>query len=247
MLDTNIIECKKLNKSYSGVHALKNLSLNIKKNSVVGLIGDNGAGKSTLIKILSGAHQQDTGDLFFENKKVFFKSTKDAMKLGIETIYQYSALIPQMSISRNIFIGRESTNMNIGNIGIMKKKEMEEAAVKALNDVGLKLRSPNTPVNLLSGGERQGVVIARAMYFKSKLLILDEPTNHLSIKETNKVLDFVAGLKDQGVTSIFITHNLNHVFPIADHLCVMARGEKIADLQKDKTDIQELTNLLVNG
>ena len=122
MLDTNIIECKKLNKSYSGVHALKNLSLNIKKNSVVGLIGDNGAGKSTLIKILSGAHQQDTGDLFFENNKVFFKSTKDAMKLGIETIYQYSALIPQMSISRNIFIGRESTNMNIGNIGIMKKK-----------------------------------------------------------------------------------------------------------------------------
>ena len=122
MLDTNIIECKKLNKSYSGVHALKNFSLNIKKNSVVGLIGDNGAGKSTLIKILSGAHQQDTGDLFFENNKVFFKSTKDAMKLGIETIYQYSALIPQMSISRNIFIGRESTNMNIGNIGIMKKK-----------------------------------------------------------------------------------------------------------------------------
>ena len=138
MLDSNIIECKKLNKSYSGVHALKNLSLNIKKNSVVGLIGDNGAGKSTLIKILSGAHQQDTGDLFFENNKVFFKSTKDAMKLGIETIYQYSALIPQMSISRNIFIGRESTNMNIGNIGIMKKKEMEEAPVKALNDVGLK-------------------------------------------------------------------------------------------------------------
>ena len=111
---------------------------------------------------------------------------------------------------------------------------MEEAAVKALNDVGLKLRSPNTPVNLLSGGERQGVVIARAMYFKSKFLILDEPTNHLSIKETNKVLDFVAGLKDQGVTSIFITHNLNHVFPIADHLCVMARGEKIADLRKIK-------------
>ena len=130
MLDSNIIECKKLNKSYSGVHALKNFSLNIKKNSVVGLIGDNGAGKSTLIKILSGAHQQDTGDLFFENDKVFFKSTKDAMKLGIETIYQYSALIPQMSISRNIFIGRESTNMNIGNIGIMKKKKWKKLQLK---------------------------------------------------------------------------------------------------------------------
>ena len=242
-----IVAISKASLFFGGRAIFNKIGFQINPGDRIGLVGRNGAGKSTLIKILSGAHQQDTGDLFFENNKVFFKSTKDAMKLGIETIYQYSALIPQMSISRNIFIGRESTNMNIGNIGIMKKKEMEEAAVKALNDVGLKLRSPNTPVNLLSGGERQGVVIARAMYFKSKFLILDEPTNHLSIKETNKVLDFVAGLKDQGVTSIFITHNLNHVFPIADHLCVMARGEKIADLQKDKTDIQELTNLLVNG
>jgi len=167
--------------------------------------------------------------------------------LGIETIYQYSALIPEMSIARNIFIGREQISYKIGSLGIMKRKEMDTAAMNALNDVELHLRSPETPVNQLSGGERQGVVIARAMYFKSKLLILDEPTNHLSVKETSKVLRFVEGLKQQGVTSIFITHNLSHIFPIADHLCVMARGEKIADMEKKDTNIEELTDLLVNG
>ena len=243
----NIIVCKDLNKYYSGVHALKDLSLDIKKDSVVGLIGDNGAGKSTLIKILSGAHQADSGQIYFEGSEVKFKSTKEAMNLGIETIYQYSALIPEMSIARNIFIGREETKYNIGPFGIMKRKEMDEDAMKALTDVELHLRSPETPVNQLSGGERQGVVIARAMYFKSKVLILDEPTNHLSVKETNKVLKFVEGLKKQGVTSIFITHNLSHVFPIADHLCVMARGEKIADMEKKDTNIEQLTDLLVNG
>jgi len=243
----NIIECNKLNKWYSGVHALKDFNLSIKKDSVVGLIGDNGAGKSTLIKILSGAHKADSGQVFFEGNEVKFRSTKEAMNLGIETIYQYSALIPEMSIARNIFIGREQISYKIGSLGIMKRTEMDTAAMDALNDVELHLRSPETPVNQLSGGERQGVVIARAMYFKSKLLILDEPTNHLSVKETNKVLRFVEGLKKQGVTSIFITHNLSHIFPIADHLCVMARGEKISDMEKKDTTIEELTDLLVNG
>ena len=152
-----------------------------------------------------------------------------------------------MSIARNIFIGREQTQCNVGNFGLMKTKTMQDDAMKALTDVELHLRSPDTPVNQLSGGERQGDVIARAMYFKSKVLILDEPTNHLSVKETNKVLRFVEGLKSQGVTSIFITHNLSHVYPIADHLCVMARGEKIADLDKKDTTIDHLTDLLVNG
>ena len=238
----DIIICENLNKFYSGVHALKDLSLKIKKDSVVGLIGDNGAGKSTLIKILSGAHPADSGTIYFEGNEVKFKSTKEAMNLGIETIYQYSALIPEMSIARNIFIGREHTKYNIGSFGLLKKQEMETDAMKALTDVELHLRSPETPVNQLSGGERQGVVIARAMYFKSKVLILDEPTNHLSVKETNKVLRFVEGLKKQGVTSVFITHNLSHIFPIADHLCVMARGQKIADMPKKDTNIDELTD-----
>ncbi len=247
MTNGNIVECKKLNKWYSGVHALKDFNLNIQKDSVVGLIGDNGAGKSTLIKILSGAHKADSGHVFFEGNEVNFRSTKEAMNLGIETIYQYSALIPEMSIARNIFIGREQISYKIGSLGIMKRKEMDTAAMDALNDVELHLRSPETPVNQLSGGERQGVVIARAMYFKSKLLILDEPTNHLYVKETSKVILFFEGLKKQVVTYVFITNNLNHIFPIEDLLCVMARGEKIADLEKKETTIEELTDLLVNG
>ena len=157
MSNENIIECKDLNKYYSGVHALKNLSLKIKKDSVVGLIGDNGAGKSTLIKILSGAHSPDSGHIYFEGNEVKFKSTKEAMNLGIETIYQYSALIPQMSIARNIFIGREQTTFSLGSIGLMKTKSMDKAAMDALNDVELHLRSPDTPVNQLSG-DRKSVV-----------------------------------------------------------------------------------------
>ena len=244
MSNENIIECKDLNKYYSGVHALKNLSLKIKKDSVVGLIGDNGAGKSTLIKILSGAHAPDTGHIYFEGKEVKFKSTKQAMNLGIETIYQYSALIPQMSIARNIFIGREQTNFSLGSIGLMKTKTMDKAAMDALNDVELHLRSPDTPVNQLSGGERQGVVIARAMYFKSKVLILDEPTNHLSVKETLKVLEYVKSLKSMGIGSIFISHNLYHVHEIADRIVGMARGEKVCDMPKEETTVNELIKLI---
>ena len=246
-MNSSILQMSGIRKTFSGVAVLDDVMLSLNAGECIGLLGSNGAGKSTLIKILSGAHQADSGQIYFEGNEVKFKSTKEAMNLGIETIYQYSALIPEMSIARNIFIGREETKFNIGPFGLMKRKEMDEDAMKALTDVELHLRSPETPVNQLSGGERQGVVIARAMYFKSKVLILDEPTNHLSVKETNKVLRFVEGLKTQGVTSIFITHNLSHVFPIADHLCVMARGEKIADMDKKDTNIDELTDLLVNG
>ena len=196
----DIIVCEGLNKYYSGVHALKDLSLKIKKDSVVGLIGDNGAGKSTLIKILSGAHQPDSGHIYFEGNKVKFKSTKEAMNLGIETIYQYSALIPEMSIARNIFIGREQTQYNVGNFGLMKTKTMQDDAMKALTDVELHLRSPDTPVNQLSGGERQGVVIARAMYFKSKVLILDEPTAVLVPQEVNELFKNLNNLKEHATS-----------------------------------------------
>ena len=206
MSTENIIECKDLNKYYSGVHALKGLSLKIKKDSVVGLIGDNGAGKSTLIKILSGAHAPDSGHIYFEGNEVKFKSTKEAMNLGIETIYQYSALIPQMSIARNIFIGREQTNFNVGSIGLMKSKSMDKAAMDALNDVELHLRSPDTPVNQLSGGERQGVVIARAMYFKSKILILDEITSALDEKSSKFILETILKLRET-TTIIAISHD----------------------------------------
>jgi simple sugar transport system ATP-binding protein len=145
-----------------------------------------------------------------------------------------------------MFIGREPlTRFRIGPIGLMDQSTMVEHATRSLTNIDLTERSPATPVEELSGGQRQSVAIARAMYFKSKLLILDEPTNHLSVKETNKVLDYVLSLKEQGIGSIFISHNMHHIFPIADRIVAMARGEKIADIMKRDTSIDELTELIV--
>ena len=243
--DTPLISATGLEKWYGSVKALSDVSFDISHNQVVGLVGDNGAGKSTLIKILSGAHRPDRGQLYMDGQPVRFKSTKDAMAKGIETIYQQSATVPQLSISRNIFVGREPLKFRIGPFGILDTKKMARDSVEAIDDVGLRLRAPTTPVEELSGGELQGVVIARALHFKTRVLILDEPTNHLSVKETNKVLKFTEDLKHQGVTSIFISHNLHHVYPIADQIMVMARGEKIADLKKEDTSIAELTDMIV--
>ena len=234
-----------LDKWYKGVHALKNVDLEVGNAEVIGLVGDNGAGKSTLIKILSGSHAPDRGEIYFQGRKVKLTSTRVAMDLGIETIYQHTAMVPQMSIARNIFIGREPIKYRLGGFGLLDSAKMNQEAMEALEGVELHLRSPHTPVDELSGGERQGVAIARAMYFKTKLLILDEPTNHLSVKETDKVLRFVQGLKTQGITSIFITHNLHHVYPIADRLVVMARGEKIGDMKQSETTIEDLTDMII--
>ena len=234
-----------LHKWYKGVHALKGVSFDLGVSEVVGLVGDNGAGKSTLIKILTGAHRQDYGQIFFEGEEVKLTSPRDAMALGVETIYQYTALVPKMSIARNIFIGREPVRFRVGPLGVLDYPKMGREALQALREVELHLRSPDTPVDELSGGERQGVAIARAMYFKTKVMILDEPTNQLSIKETNKVLGWVEEMKGQGITSVFITHNLHHVYPIADRLVVLSRGEKTAEKKKHDTSIEELTDLIV--
>ena len=244
-MDTPVLQGVGLHKWYKGVHALKGGDIRLGRSEVVGLVGDNGAGKSTLIKILSGAHAPDKGAVEVEGKKVRFASPRDAMTLGIETIYQYSALVPQMSIARNIFVGREPVRLRLGPIGILDTRRMAREAMQALRDVELHLRSPDTPVEELSGGERQGVTSARAMDFKTKVMILDEPTNHLSVKETNKVLGWVEEMKSQGITSVFITHNLHHVYPIADRVIVLARGEKIAESDKEDTSIEELTDLIV--
>jgi simple sugar transport system ATP-binding protein len=239
-----IIECRNLQKWYSGVHALKNINLTINPGESVGLVGDNGAGKSTLIKILSGVHHQDSGEILIEGKKVEIRNPKEAMRHGLETIYQYNSMVPTMSIARNLFIGREPIKWSIGGFGIMDQKRMREESVKAIADVDLHLRSPDALVGELSGGQRQGVAIARAMHFKSKVLILDEPTNHLSVKETDKVIGFVRGLKAQGLTGIFISHNMQHVFQSCDRIVAMARGEIVFDRPTAATSIDEVHELL---
>jgi simple sugar transport system ATP-binding protein len=244
---TPFVKCSGLSKWYGGVCALRDVSVEFGRGpEIVGLVGDNGAGKSTLIKILSGAHRADEGQISIEGRQVNMRTPRDAMNAGIETIYQYTAMVPAMSIARNIFIGRELTiGRKIAGVGLLDQMAMDRIAVDALSKVDLHLRSPRTPVQELSGGERQGVAIARAVHFRSRMLILDEPTNHLSVKETNKVLDFVVQLREQGVSSIFISHNLNHVYPISDRIVVMARGEKMADVERNETSVAELTRMIV--
>lgn len=239
-----IIECRGLHKWYSGVHALRGVSLSIEPGQVVGLVGDNGAGKSTLIKILSGVHRPDSGTLLMEGRQVDIRTPKQAMRLGIETIYQYSSMVPTMSIARNVFLGREPIRVGVGGFGLLDQMRMRRESVQAIADVELHLRSPDALVGELSGGQRQGVAIARAMHFKSKVLVLDEPTNHLSVKETNKVIGFVRGLKQQGVTGIFISHNIHHVFQCCDRVVAMARGEIVYDKPISQTSVDEVSELL---
>ena len=235
---TPLIECRHLEKWYSGVHALKDVSLAIQPGEVVGLVGDNGAGKSTLIKILSGVHEPDRGQVLMSGAPVRLRTPKDAMRAGIETIYQYNSMVPTMSIARNLFIGREPLKMALFGFGILDQERMRRESVQAIADVDLHLRSPDALVGELSGGQRQGVAIARAMHFKSKLLILDEPTNHLSVKETDKVIGFVKGLKAQGLTGIFISHNMQHVFQSCDRVVAMARGEIVFDRPVAETSLE---------
>jgi simple sugar transport system ATP-binding protein len=239
-----IISVRNLHKWYSGVHALKGVSLDFRRGEALGLVGDNGAGKSTLINILSGVHKADEGEILVEGKPVNIATPRDAMNLGIETIYQYNSMVPTMSIARNLFVGREPMRFSVLGLGVLDQNKMASESMRAIANVDLHLRSPDALVGELSGGQRQGVAIARAMHFKSKVMILDEPTNHLSVKETKKVIGFVRGLKDQGVTGVFISHNMHHVFECCDRVVAMARGEIVMDKRICETSIDEVSSAL---
>jgi simple sugar transport system ATP-binding protein len=243
-MTTPLISVRNLHKWYSGVHALKGVNLDVPPGEVCGLVGDNGAGKSTLIKILAGVHRPDRGEIRIGGQLVEITSPKAAMKLGIETIYQDNSMVPTMSIARNLFIGREPLRFAMGGLGLIDHRRMCEDAMRAIADVDLHLRSADALLSELSGGQRQGVAIARAMHFKSKVLILDEPTNHLSVKETIKVLAFVRSLPVQGLTGILISHNLHHVFQSCDRIVAMARGEIVLDKPIGETNVDEVSDAL---
>lgn len=238
-----LVKLVNIHKWFGRVSALEGVDLSADYNEIVGLVGDNGAGKSTLIKILSGVYSPDKGEIRWEGKKINFSSPKNAIKLGIETIHQEAALVDKMNIMRNIFIGREPV-IRFGPMGWLNMKKMASESMRALEGVALYLRSPQALVEELSGGQRQGVAIARAMYFKTKLLVLDEPTNNLSVKESKRILRSVTELKEQGISSIFITHNLYHVYPIADRIVVLSHGKKVGEFKKEETSIDDLTELI---
>lgn len=237
----SLVKMVNMHKWFGKVHALRGVDFEVNHSEIVGLVGDNGAGKSTLIKVLSGFHPADDGEIYFEGKRVTITSPRQARKLGIETVYQEQALASEMSIARNIFMGREP----VRSLGFLNKKAMGDESMEALESIELHLRSPDTLIAMLSGGERQGVAIARALHFKAKLVILDEPTIALSIKEAQQVLEFIKQLKKEGIAAIFITHNLYHVFPVAERFVILNRGERGADVRKEDVSIEKLSELIV--
>lgn len=239
-----LLEMKDIHKSFREVHALRGVNFNVNYNEVVGLVGDNGAGKTTLIKILTGIHPLDKGQIYFEGKEVKVSSPRDARNLGIETVYQDQALAPQQSLARNVFMGREPTKF----LGYLDMEKLKKTSIEVIESIGfVRMKSPDAKVETLSGGEREGVAIARAMHFKAKLLVLDEPTIALSVKETRKVLGFVERVRNEGTSCIFITHNLYHVYPVADRFVLLNVGRKIGDVQKEDTSIDDLAEKIVTG
>lgn len=229
MMQNELIRMENISKFYGKIKALENVNLSVSQGEVVGLLGDNGAGKSTLIKVLSGAVASSGGNIYIQGKKVSIKSTSDAIAHGIETIYQDSALVTQLSIARNLFLGREPIR-GPRMFGRLDHKLMGQVAGELLKQVGISKNIPaTTPIASLSGGERQAVAIARAMHFKNDLIILDEPTNNLGVAETQGVLSFVRNARDSGHSCIFIAHNIHHVFQVVDRIVVMRRGSVVAD------------------
>ena len=244
----DIIVCKGLNKYYSGVHALKDLSLEIKKDSVVGLIGDNGAGKSTLIKILSGVHKHDNGKIRWQGNDIVIKSPAHARQIGFSVVYQDLAVVPLISIYRNFFLGKEELICKkILGVSFIRNNYAKNIARNALKQLGIEIENVESNVGVLSGGERQSISIARAVYFQSKLLILDEPTAALSLKETAKVLSYVQEAKKSNVGVIMITHNISHAWESADRFVVLYRGEVASILKKEETSVKEIENLINTG
>jgi simple sugar transport system ATP-binding protein len=238
-----LVKMVNIHKSFGKVNALRDINFHVDQAEIVGLVGDNGAGKSTLIKILSGFHRADKGDIYYEGEKVNINTPKDAKRLGIETVYQEQALAPHVSIARNVFMGREPTKA----LGFMDRKKMDEESMGAITRLGLRIKDPEAVVEALSGGQRQGVAIARVLYFEAKLVILDEPTIALSVKESQQVLDFTQQLKAQGISVIFITHNIFHVFQVAERFFILSHGEALTDVRKEDTNIDHLIELIVSG
>ena len=244
MNQINYYECKNVSKRYGNLTALDNVDFHIGKNEVVGLLGDNGAGKSTLIKMMSGVVAPDKGDVFVDGKETKISTRKQSEEIaGIETIYQNSALCDDMTIIRNIFMGREITKF----LGFMDHQKMEDLSLEVLES-GVHISGIDSPlkeIGALSGGQKQAVAIARAVYFKRKILLLDEPTSALSVRETERVLKYVTELKNENVSSVVVTHNLYHAFQVCDRFVVMSHGKVVFEKNKSDTNLEEVTEQVI--
>lgn len=238
-----ILELHNITKRFGPLTALNDLSFHIGEGEVVGLLGDNGAGKSTTVNLISGIHQPTSGHLSVNGQKTKFTCRTDSAEAGIETIYQNTALVDSLSITRNIFMGRE----RCGTFGFLRETEMREIAMEVLESaVHISgIDSPDKLVGELSGGQKQAVAIARAVFFKRRILLLDEPTSALSVRETEALLNQVLKLKAENVSSVLVTHNIYHAYQVCDRFVIMSHGTKVFDVAKDDTSINQLTEYVV--
>ena len=247
MTDTApILEIQNVSKYFGSVIALQDVSMFVRPGEVTCLLGDNGAGKSTLIKTLSGVHKPSEGSYQFEGKDVQFDSPRQALDVGIATVYQDLAMIPLMSIWRNFFLGSEPTK----GFGPFKRFDVELAkrvTREEMSKMGIDIRDPDQPVGTLSGGERQSVAIARAVYFGAKVLILDEPTAALGVKQAGVVLKYILQAKRRGIGVIFITHNPHHAYPVGDHFVILRRGQVYGDYSKAEIPLEQLVQMMAGG
>lgn len=245
-MSTPVIEVRNLGKSYGNVIALTDVSTSVAEGTVTCVLGDNGAGKSTFIKVLAGAHAHTEGELLVDGEPTRFGSPRDALSAGIATVYQDLAVVPLMPVWRNFFLGSEVTK-GVGplkrlDVGFMKKTTRDELAA-----MGIDLRDVDQPIGTLSGGERQCVAIARAVYFGARVLILDEPTAALGVKQSGVVLRYVAKARDRGLGVVFITHNPHHAYPVGDRFVLLRRGRSMGDFAKDELSLDELTGMMAGG
>ena len=241
-----LIEMRDISKDFGHVQALMDVCFSVDRGEVVGLLGDNGAGKSTLIKVLNGLYPPDSGQILLDGEPTHFKSPKEAREAGIETVYQDLALVPLMSIDRNFFLGHEPLK-KVGPFKFLDDKYMDETCREALSEIGIHIRSTREEVSVLSGGERQSISIGRAIHFGVKLLILDEPTSALSIKETDKVLSYVLEARNKGMGVIFITHNIYHVYPVADRFSILSHGTTLGNFVKGEVTPENISQMIVTG
>jgi len=245
-----ILEVKNLNKSFGGLKAVDNASLKFYRNEIVGIVGDNGAGKSTLIKMISGAYKKDSGEIILDGKKVEFHSTQDARQAGIETVYQNLGLVELLNAPSNFFLAREK--LQEGFLGklfkALDKTFMKRETDKTLQNLRIKIKNMNAPVNVLSGGQQQSVVVGRAAYWRGKVIILDEPANNLGVEEQRKVLELVLKTREtHNVTFLMISHNLEHIFGISDRIIVMRNGKVVSDKYKKDTDRNEIVSFITGA
>ena len=242
----HLLEAENISKYYGNVVALNDVSAHVNAGEVTCILGDNGAGKSSFIKILSGVHQQDEGRLLVEGEEVEFSSPRDARAKGIATVYQDLAMVPLMSVWRNFFLGAEPRK-GIGPLQWFDAATAKRIVRTELKEMGIDIRDPDQPVGTLSGGERQSVAIARAVYFGARVLILDEPTSALGVKQAGVVLKYVLQARDRGVAVIFITHNPHHAYPVGDRFVILNRGQSLGNYAKKDIDRQELVRLMAGG